>query len=72
MVMMFPLSRYNEFCKEWKEGKWPHQRFGQAFHNYMRLDKITSEKERLYCDKLWEADNQKAVDLIDARIDDNC
>jgi len=71
-MMMFPLSRYNDFCKKLKEGCYPHLRVGQAFHNYMELGKITSSEERKFCDKLYEADNEKAVDLIAARIDENC
>lgn len=61
-----PKSRYDEFRHDNKFLRW-----GQAFHQYLCLEKITSS-DRLWCDKLYnEADNEKAKAMVLAILDPN-
>ena len=46
-------------------------RYGQAFHQYMKLDKVSNIEDKHFCDKLYNADEQLAKQLINSRIDNN-
>lgn len=43
-------------------------RYGQAFHNYFKLHKITGA-DKHFCDKLWQVDEEKAKAMIKSRTD---
>lgn len=60
--LTFPLSRVKQFRHESE-----HLRYGQAFHQFMRLDKC--EQDRVFCDRLYNADNETAKKMIESRID---
>ena len=47
-----------------------HLRWGQAFHQFMKLEKITNEKDKAFCDRLYnEVDNDKARAMVTSRTD---
>jgi hypothetical protein len=60
--LTFPLSRVKEFRHQSE-----HLRYGQAFHQFMRLDKC--EQDREFCDRLYNASDDVARKMIDSRID---
>lgn len=73
-MLMFPASMVKSFEEsEWyaafKAGN--GTRLGQAFHCFAKLHRVENPKDKEFCDKLWDADNEKAADLIVARIDEN-
>jgi hypothetical protein len=39
-------------------------RLGQAFHQYFKLDKITNEENKIFCDRLYEMDGEEAMKAI--------
>jgi len=51
-------SQFVEFLANFAEGKYPHQRLGQAFYN--RFDSTTDPFPVLF----FETDNEKALKLI--------
>ena len=46
-------------------------RYGQAFHRQFKLDKVTNQQDKEFCDRLWEADEEKAKAMIASRLDRN-
>jgi hypothetical protein len=48
--------------ESWNAGGFQNLRVGQAFYQFMALEKISSEKE--FCDKLYELDGEKAWNFI--------
>lgn len=46
-------------------------RYGQAFHQHMKLDKISNLKDKVFCDKLYNADDELAKQMIASRTDKN-
>lgn len=61
-----PLSQYTTFLKEFEyESK--GLRFGQAFYTYAKLEKIHSDK--IFCDKLYNANDVDARNMILSIID---
>lgn len=65
-MLTFPQTRIEDFKKKKKV---PGIRLGQAFHNFMRLEKCNSDKE--FCDKLFELDGEEAMAAIMSRVDPN-
>lgn len=64
-MLMFPLSVVNKFTHANKSLRW-----GQAFHQYMKLEKCVQDKN--FCDKLYnEPDNHKAINMVASRTDHN-
>jgi len=47
----------------------PDLRYGQEFHQFMQLDKIENPADKEFCDRLYEADGEKAIAMIRERID---
>jgi hypothetical protein len=62
-MLMFPKTRVDAFRHTNKA-----LRYGQAFHQYMRLDKITG-LDKAFCDRLYQADGEKAKAMIASRTD---
>ncbi|WP_207283111.1 hypothetical protein [Pseudomonas sp. FW300-N2F2] len=54
-------AAYNEFLSLWGQGRFDQQRFGQAFYNYFRLQKLGDQS---YLSGLYEADGKKAQAVI--------
>lgn len=46
-------------------------RYGQAFHHYMKLEKVTDVADKRFCDRLYNADETLAKAMIASRIDKN-
>jgi len=44
-------------------------RLGQAFHQHFKLDKITNEENKIFCDSLYEADGDDARKMIESITD---
>ena len=47
----------------------PNLRYGQEFHQFMQLDKIENPADKEFCDRLYEADGEKAIAMINERMD---
>lgn len=45
----------------------PHLRWGQAFHQHFKLERCTQDRE--FCDKLYQADDETAKKMVEARLD---
>lgn len=64
-MLMFPKSRVDAFRHNNKALRW-----GQAFHQYMKLEKCHEDKH--FCDKLYnEVDEAKAKNMVASRTDEN-
>lgn len=58
-----PLSRLQAFRYDEKSSL----RWGQAFHQYMGLEKVTQGK--VWCDRLYQADNDVAKAMVHEVLD---
>lgn len=68
-AIVIPHSKYVEFIKsDMYMNK--DLRTGQAFHNFMQLEKITGPSKR-WCDDLWAASDSIATRMILNCIDYN-
>jgi hypothetical protein len=66
------LENYTEFYRYWQDRETnpdlKYLRLGQAFHNFMKLEKVKGHAKD-WCDKLWATDDQTAFGMIQASID---
>lgn len=62
-MLTFTASFLSQFKRQH-----PELRYGQEFHQWARLDKITGE-DLLFCDKLYQADEHLAKYMIGSRTD---
>jgi hypothetical protein len=44
-------------------------RYGQAFYNYAKLHKVDHPQDKEFCDRLFNADDDKAKQMIISRTD---
>lgn len=64
-MLTFPKSRVDQFRHNNKSLRW-----GQAFHQYMKLHKCKQDK--YFCDRLYnEPDDAKAKNMVNSRLDLN-
>lgn len=64
-TLTFPQSQIKQFHQTN-----PHLRWGQAFHQHMQLEKITSGINKVWCDRLYyESDDEKAKAMVKQRTD---
>jgi hypothetical protein len=54
-------AAYEEFARLWSQGRFEHQRLGQAFYNHFNLHKLADQAPLR---RLYEADGEKASELI--------
>lgn len=54
-------SQYDNFCRMFFGGQFPHLRFGQAFHQHFKLEKMTPS---VVLDKLYQMDGAEARRMI--------
>lgn len=47
----------------------PNLRWGQAFHQHMKLEKVVQAQDKEFCDTLYNADDVTAKVLVAARMD---
>ncbi|BEG72655.1 hypothetical protein [Pseudomonas phage PA1C] len=66
MAITIPYTRLASFKNLDKNLRW-----GQAFHSHMELHKITNPEDKEWCDKLWNADDRTAADLLASVVDYN-
>lgn len=57
---MISISQYNQFVRDYDAGKYPHERFGQAFMNHALPETDYEVKGTLF----YQTDRKKAEDLI--------
>lgn len=70
MSLTFSKSTVFEFNSVFKNSDmYRGLRMGQAFHQYMKLDKITNPEDKILCDKLYEKDGQDAINMIESMTD---
>lgn len=62
---MFPKTQVNAFQHKNKA-----LRYGQAFHQFMKLEKVTGQ-DKDFCDRLYQANEDKAKAMIASRTDHN-
>lgn len=62
-----PLTRLNEFMAMIKLFPLNGRRFGQAFHDFLELEKVTSNKE--WNDRLYSADDDTAKVMVKSVLD---
>ena len=42
---------------------------GQAFFGYMKLEKVTNQQDKEFCDRLYNATDEKAKAMVASRLD---
>lgn len=62
------------FTKGYREGmgsfkKYRGLRLGQAFHQYFKLEKITDQENKIFCDRLYESSGDEANKMIESITD---
>lgn len=67
MTISIPASVRGEFGTYYKNNK--NLRLGQAWHNYMRFENIRNEADKEWADKLWNASDKEAADMVDEATD---
>lgn len=65
-MVTFPKSQVDSFVHRNKA-----LRYGQAFHQFMHLDKIKNDADKAFCDRLYNATDEKAKAMIISRTDFN-
>lgn len=63
-MLKFSKSVVDEFRHRNKALRW-----GQAFHQYMKLEKITNDADKRFCDRLYNAEESVAKAMVQSRID---
>ena len=58
-LMAFEVSGYDTTNLRW----------GQAFHQFLELNKVTSEPNKTWCDKLYNADKIAALSMVYLALD---
>lgn len=62
-LLTFPKSTFDQFRHLNKNLRW-----GQAFHSFMKLDKVTQDK--VFADRLYnEVSEEKAKAMVTSRLD---
>lgn len=64
-MLTFPKSAVDGFVHRNKSLRW-----GQAFHQHMKLHKVTGQ-DKPFCDKLYNADDATAKAMVASRTDKN-
>ncbi len=67
MSITFTATEVNNFNKTPRN---PNLRFGQAFHQYFKLEKISGQ-DKDWCDKLYNADTATAKKMVEKATDSN-
>jgi hypothetical protein len=61
LSLQIERAAHEEFFRLWAEGRFEHQRLGQAFYNHFSLHKLADQAS---LQGLYEADGEKASRLI--------
>lgn len=66
-MIMLPKTTVDKFVHRNKA-----LRYGQAFHQYMKLEKVTQPQDKVYCDRIYNEPNEEVVKAwIRSRLDYN-
>jgi len=65
--MSIPKSRFDAFRYDPASGL----RWGQAFHQYMGLEKVTSNANKEWADKLYYAKDNQAKNMVRKVLDES-
>jgi hypothetical protein len=63
-MLMFPKTQVAKFAHTNKALRW-----GQAFHRFMKLEKISNPQDKEFCDRLYQAADEKAKAMVQSRTD---
>ena len=63
-----PKTAWNQFKKEYKNMS-RDLRMGQAFHQWYKLDKVTSDSNKQWADQLYNASASTVTMMIESRLD---
>lgn len=63
-MITFQKSRVDEFRHTNKSLRW-----GQAFYSYMKLHKVTYPQDKEFCDRLYNASDEVAKQMVASRLD---
>lgn len=63
-MIMFSESEVKRF-----QHKNKHLRWGQAFYNFMKLHKVKDPQDKEFCDRLYNAPDEKAKAMVTSRTD---
>lgn len=64
-MITFPYSLVAGFRHENKFLRW-----GQAFHQYAKLDKVVNHEDKEWCDQLYYANDADAKAMVYSRTDE--
>ena len=70
-LLRIPRSTFLQFKKEYKNMD-KSLRFGQAFHQWFKLEKITSDQNKAWADKLYVVNAAQATKMIESILDYAC
>lgn len=65
-MITFQKSKVDSFVHKNKSLRW-----GQAFHHFMKLEKVTNPQDKEFCDRIYNADDEKAKQMVMSRLDKN-
>ena len=65
-MLTFSKSLVDKFVHRNKVLRW-----GQAFHRQFKLDKVTNQQDKEFCDRLFNAADDKAKQMVQSRLDHN-
>lgn len=68
MAITISKSEIERFCS-YRISNRNGLRLGQAFHQYFKLEKITNEEDKIFCDRLYEMDGDEARKAIESITD---
>lgn len=63
-MIKFPASQVKAFVHRNKALRW-----GQAFHQFMKLEKVENAQDKEFCDRLYNAPDEKAKAMVTSRTD---
>lgn len=63
-MLMFSESEVKRFRHQNKSLRW-----GQAFYNFMKLHKVQEPQDKEFCERLYNASEEKAKAMVASRTD---
>lgn len=66
-MLQFPYSQVKAFQQQFDPSK--GLRWGQAFHQFLKLERVTFPGDLQFCNKLYNTDDNTARSMVESRID---
>lgn len=63
-MITFQKSRLDAFRHNNSQKRW-----GQAFYDFMKLSKVKNQADKDFCDRLYNASDDKAKAMVQSRLD---